>query len=109
MKSYQELANLFHILAHPVRLQILDELRTRAACVCHLQILTNRPQTYVSQQLRKLRDAGMVIDEKEGQNVFYHLKNDTVNQILTGINGQADHFRNLSDCQCPICVSVENS
>lgn len=32
--TYQEKANLFQALAHPVRLQILEELHRGEACVC---------------------------------------------------------------------------
>ena len=74
MKDYKRKAEIFQILSHPVRLQLLDELRKREACICHLQAVTGRPQAYVSQQLQLLRAADLVVDEKEGQNVFYYLK-----------------------------------
>lgn len=101
--SYQTKADLFHILSHPVRLQILDELRQREACVCHLQAVTGRPQAYVSQQLRILREGELVVDEKEGQNVFYHLKNDDVRQLLRETFGQASEPSHPQGCQCPFC------
>jgi hypothetical protein len=41
---YQESADLFSVLAHPVRLHILDELWRGRACVCHLQAVLERPQ-----------------------------------------------------------------
>ncbi|MEZ4612300.1 MAG: ArsR family transcriptional regulator [Caldilineaceae bacterium] len=37
------------------------------------EALLEKPQPYVSQQLRLLRDAGLIMDEKQGQNVFYRL------------------------------------
>jgi DNA-binding transcriptional ArsR family regulator len=37
MKHYQTQAALLKALAHPVRLAILDVLRRREACVCHLE------------------------------------------------------------------------
>ncbi len=103
IKTYQNQANLFQLLSHPVRLQILDELRKREACVCHLQAVTGRPQTYISQQLRVLREADLVRDEKDGQNVYYHLKNDVVRALLgeaLGVSGEQSHPKN---CNCPIC------
>lgn len=101
--NYDKKANLFQTLSHPVRLQILDELRRREACVCHLQAVTGRPQAYISQQLRVLRDADLVIDEKEGQNVFYHLRNEEVRRILREILGEAGPPSHPKKCQCPFC------
>ena len=104
--TYETKADLFQILSHPVRLQILDELRRREACVCHLQAVTGRPQAYVSQQLRILRDAGAVVDEKDGQNVFYHLRSDEVRFLLQETFGEAGEPAHPSGCQCPLCVQA---
>ena len=62
--NYKEAADIFHILSHEVRLQILDELRRGEACVCHLQSVLQRRQAYVSQQLRTLRGAEVVESER---------------------------------------------
>ena len=91
------------MLSHPIRLQILDELRRREACVCHLQAVTGRPQAYISQQLRILRDADLVVDEKDGQNVFYHLKNDLTRQLLSEALGAPGAPSHPADCNCPFC------
>jgi len=104
LDTYQKQAGLFHILSHAVRLQILNELRKRSACVCHLQAVTHRPQAYVSQQLRILRDADLVIDEKEGQNVFYRLQDEAVRRILQETMGEAESASVLTHCTCPHCI-----
>jgi DNA-binding transcriptional ArsR family regulator len=101
--DYETKANIFQMLSHPVRLQILDELRRREACVCHLQAVTDRPQAYVSQQLRILREAGLVTDEKDGQNVYYHLQDDIVRQLLKEILGEPSAPVPLANCNCPFC------
>lgn len=101
--DYQDKADLFQILSHPVRLQILDELRKRKTCVCHLQLVTKRPQAYVSQQLRILKDAELVEDEKDGQNVFYHLRDGTVRALLLETLGSPEAPQHLPDCTCPLC------
>ena len=74
--SYDELSARLRLLAHPERLRILDAVRRDSECVCHLEALLGKPQPYVSQQLRLLRDAGIIADEKQGQNVFYRLNDD---------------------------------
>ena len=107
MKDYESKANLFQILSHPVRLQIIDELRKREACVCHLQAVTGRPQAYISQQLRILREADMVMDEKDGQNVYYRLTSVIARQLLTETMGQAGTPSHPEGCTCPFCTSTE--
>lgn len=103
MSDYEAKSDVFQMLSHPVRLQILDELRRREACVCHLQAVTGRPQAYVSQQLRFLREAGLVRDEKVGQNVFYHLQDEDVRQVLQVVLGPMKAASQPGDCSCPFC------
>jgi DNA-binding transcriptional ArsR family regulator len=105
IKDYQSQAEIFHILSHPVRLQILDELRKQSCCVCHLQVVTRRPQAYVSQQLRVLRDSGFVYDDKDGQNVYYRLCHPTVNVLLDETLGPVVPEQILPECTCPKCLS----
>ncbi|HUW12317.1 MAG TPA: metalloregulator ArsR/SmtB family transcription factor, partial [Anaerolineae bacterium] len=72
-KPHMAAATLFQILSHEARLHLLDELRKDEACVCHLQTVLGRPQAYVSQQLRVLRDEGLVKDRRNGTLVYYRL------------------------------------
>lgn len=109
MTDYEAKSDFFQMLSHPVRLQILDELRMREACVCHLQAVTKRPQAYVSQQLRFLREAGLVNDVKDGQNVFYHLVDDSVRVILRDILGQSGPPSKPPGCTCPFCAGERAS
>ena len=68
--NYKQLANRMKLLSYPERLRILDVLRQDTECVCHLEALLDKPQPYVSQQLRVLREAGIIQDEKHGHNVL---------------------------------------
>jgi ArsR family transcriptional regulator len=109
--NYETVSSRLKLLAHPERLRILDVLRRNAECVCHLEALLDKPQPYVSQQLRFLRQAGLIVDEKEGQNVFYRLVDPEVfgwlTQILGPIEGEhpemAQH-KKLIACACPKCT-----
>jgi DNA-binding transcriptional ArsR family regulator len=100
---YTDSAALFRSLSHPGRLQILDELRRAEACVCHLQTVLRRPQSYVSQQLRVLREAGIVTDDRDGLNVYYRLSNPQVERLLEEVLGPADGPTRLPGCPCPCC------
>lgn len=106
---YEEQAGRFKLLGHPVRLQILDLLRRNPECVCHLEATLNKPQPYISQQLRFLREAGIIADNKDGLNVFYHLVDPTVAALLNAALGVAlperlDSRPGTPGCICPKCA-----
>src|SRR4051812_45188248 len=88
--GYERLANRLKLLAHPERLRILDAIRRDAECVCHLEALLRKPQPYVSQQLRLLREAGLIEDSKQGQNVYYLLADNEVRAWLDAVLGSAE-------------------
>jgi len=112
MDLYHERANLLKVLAHPFRLRILDVLRHDAECVCHLSAALKKPQPYVSQQLAILRKAGVIVDHKEGNNVFYGLVNGPIAHQVSAIlgatfaedptNARAVRQR-VAGCFCPKC------
>lgn len=113
--NYRRLAAMLKLLAHPERLRILDALRRDSECVRHLELLLTKPQPYVSQQLRLLREFGVIVDEKEGNNVFYRLIDPEVAAWLDTILGPVDpvhhdrphptRHRRLAGCLCPKCAS----
>ena len=102
-KPYRQATRLFHLLSHPARLRILDELRRHEACVCHLQTVLGRPQAYVSQQLRVLREAGVVADRKDGLLVYYSVADPQVEHLLEEMLGPAGEPTCVSGCPCPNC------
>ena len=104
--SYREIAGLFHLLSHPARLRILDEVRREEACVCHLQAVLKRPQAYVSQQLRLLREAGLVVDHKDGLNVYYRLADPQAGRLLEAVLGPAGRPTRPLGCPCPHCLGA---
>ncbi len=107
VNAYTEAAAVFQLLAHPSRLHILDELRRGPACVCHLQAVLERPQAYISQQLRVLREADVVVDEKDGLNVYYRIVDARVLRLLEQTLGPAQPARRVAGCPCPHCVEQE--
>jgi len=113
--GYKKEGELFRALSHPVRLRILDVLAHREACVCHLTTVLHRPQPYVSQQLATLREAGLVVDRREGTLIYYRLANDRLAEwldqgktLVNGIEGKALVFPPVpegpvANCPCPYC------
>ena len=109
--DYEMLSTHLKLLAHSERLRMLDALRREPECVCHLEALLGKPQPYVSQQLRIIREAGIIQDEKQGQNVFYRLVDAEVVAWLDSILGPVvgDHpemtlHKKVIACPCPKCA-----
>ncbi len=102
--NYEEIANRIKLLAHPERLRILDLLRQEPQCVCHLEAWLGKPQPYISQQLRLLREAGIIRDEKDGLNVFYRLVDAEIIAWLELILGvPMERITPIIICPCPKC------
>ena len=109
-ETVQAEADRFKLLGHVVRLQILDILRRNPECVCHLEAVLGKPQPYISQQLRVLREAGVISDSKDGLNVYYHLIDTEVAALLTlalgpVLPGEHGQRQPLPTCPCPKCAA----
>ncbi|MBK8595187.1 MAG: metalloregulator ArsR/SmtB family transcription factor [Holophagales bacterium] len=67
------LADLFHALSDPTRLRIVAALRQGEQCVCNLTGLLDAQQSRLSFHLKTLKDAGLVLDRREGRWIHYSL------------------------------------
>lgn len=63
----------FHALSEPLRLQILDLLRTKELCVCDLCEATDTSQSKLSFHLRVLKEAELVRSRQAGRWIYYSL------------------------------------
>lgn len=75
-----ELAHICKILSVDTRVRILQLLKDRALCVGALSARMDITQGAVSQHLRILRDAGLVVAEKRGYFVHYKVNKKTLNK-----------------------------
>lgn len=64
---------LFHALSDETRLAIIDMLHDGERCVCELQDELGAAQSRLSFHLKVLKDAGFLLDRKEGRWVYYSL------------------------------------
>ena len=84
--AFETEARLFALLAHPIRLQIVDLLRHGEVCVCDMQAALNQRQAYVSQHLMALREAGLVTCSKDGLRVYYQLSEPRILRVLEQVH-----------------------
>lgn len=75
-------AELFKALAHPARITILEHLRGGERTVSELQALLQVESSTVSQQLAILRGRNIVEGRKQGTNVYYHVIDPSVFELL---------------------------
>jgi len=74
--------DLLRALAAPVRMAIVLQLRESACCVHELVNALELPQPLVSQHLRILKAAGVVVGERTGREVHYRLVDDHLTEIV---------------------------
>ena len=67
-------ARIVKAMAHPTRLFIMETLAKKETCVCHLTEKIGADISTVSKHLTVLKNAGIVLDEKRGSQVFYSLR-----------------------------------
>ena len=67
-------ARVLKALAHPTRLFVVDELSRGERCVADLQEMIGADMSTVSKHLAVLREAGILTDDKRGNQVFYALR-----------------------------------
>jgi DNA-binding transcriptional ArsR family regulator len=82
-----ELARILKVLSVGTRVRIVQVLRGRVLCVGALASQLDVTQGAVSQHLRVMRDAGLVIDEKRGYYVHYRLNEQTLAKWRGQIEG----------------------
>lgn len=70
----EELSRFFGVLAHPLRVSIIEELRNGEMTVTELKDNLDVPQASVSQHLGILRANRIVVERRAGRHVYYHLK-----------------------------------
>ncbi|HZK32970.1 MAG TPA: metalloregulator ArsR/SmtB family transcription factor [Tissierellaceae bacterium] len=83
----EKLTNYFKLLSDETRLRIMVLLFHNEFCVCQLTGITGISQPNVSKHLARLRDMGLVKDERKEQYTFYSLniKDELFESILEDI------------------------
>jgi ArsR family transcriptional regulator, arsenate/arsenite/antimonite-responsive transcriptional repressor len=71
--KYDQMAVIMKAMAHPTRLFILDQLKEKEHCVCELQELIGADMSTVSKHLSVLKNAGIIDNRKQNNQVFYSL------------------------------------
>lgn len=91
-------ANVLKLLGDKTRLTIVGILKQRECCVCEFLEVFEMSQPSISQHLRKLKDAGMVKEERRGQWIYYSMNQQSeiyglIKDILEHVPDQTDKIK----------------
>jgi len=80
--DYNETAEMLKVLAHPVRLCIINGLLGKGTCnVSHMQDCLGIPQSTLSQHLQKLRTAKLIEGKRNGLEINYSICDERVREL----------------------------
>jgi ArsR family transcriptional regulator len=73
-------SQVFHALSDETRLEIVAMLAGGERCVCDLMSALGAAQSRLSFHLRVLKDAGVVVDRRDGRWVYYALNKESLDE-----------------------------
>ena len=109
---YQRNAEIYKLLANPIRLEILNIIKTREATVDELSDIVGIRRANTSQHLSILRHLKVVKVRRNGKNIYYRIANPLIVEpcrILKEIWGDASLqtlFKSLFIISPPISMTL---
>lgn len=88
---------IFHALADPVRLRIVETMKSEERAVGEIVDRLDIHQSGVSRHLRVLAEAGLVRVRPDGQKRLYSLRKEAFDQLETWMDGYRQHWETRLD------------
>ena len=82
----ESLAHRLKAISDPTRLALVDALRRRPGTVTELASASGLAQPTVSNHIKVLREAGLVVDERDGTRRTLTVRIDAVEELLSSLN-----------------------
>ncbi|MEM9201265.1 MAG: metalloregulator ArsR/SmtB family transcription factor [Actinomycetota bacterium] len=95
--AFADGATLLKAMAHPLRLAMLASLLDGPRCVHELVEATGATQPLVSQHLRILRGADLLVRQQRGREAIYALADSHIHHIVVDAIDHARHEGNQHD------------
>jgi len=97
-----KIANVLKLIGNEKRLTMLKILDDHDCCVCEFVEIFQASQPSISQHIRKLKDIGLVEEERRGQWTFYSMNKDNsfyplILQILSLLPQQDEKLKELEE------------
>jgi ArsR family transcriptional regulator, arsenate/arsenite/antimonite-responsive transcriptional repressor len=92
---------LLKALAHPARIAILELLLKEESCICgHIVDKLPLSQPTISQHLREMKEAGLILGSVEGNSICYCLNPDTLDKLRDYFSGVSEKLKKKSIACC---------
>ena len=83
---------IFKALSDPSRLRILKALQSKILCVCEIRELLGLSSSTVSKHLSILKEAGFILEERNGKWVNYMINSKPSDPRITSIISSLDYW-----------------
>ena len=83
---------IFKALGHPIRYKIVKFLYDGPMCVCKLNEDIEFSQANLSQHLKILKEAGILVSEKIGMNIHYKISSEEIKNIIDSVDELVVNF-----------------
>lgn len=98
----EKAAMILKLLGDKTRLTMVKILEIHDCCVCEFVEIFKASQPSISQHLRKLKDIGLVKEERKGQWIFYSINKTNeyypfVQQIIDQLPSQDQRLKELEE------------
>lgn len=103
MENIEAMVVQLKAVSDPNRLKLLAYLKKGEVCVCDFVELLDISQPAVSQQLKKLKDAGIILERRKGTWKHYRL-NEGQQPYIQAVIDQLDEMPTISCTDCSISV-----
>ncbi|MFT9848371.1 ArsR/SmtB family transcription factor [Aneurinibacillus sp. REN35] len=107
--TVEAMSSLLKVVGDKTRLTILGYLKEKELCVCDLVDLLEMSQPGISQHLKKLRVAGIILERRKGTWAYFRLNPELkpyLAQIIAAIPSQASYLESYEASQQNICCDV---
>ncbi|SCM95905.1 Uncharacterized protein BWINRASL_03142 [Bacillus mycoides] len=85
-EMYVEITEVLKVLAHPVRLSLVEIMRTKGPTnVTTMYEKLQMPQSTISQHLSKLRAAKIITGTRKGLEIYYEVTDNRTKAILLSL------------------------
>ena len=93
-------ARWFHALSDETRIQILERLAAGEQCVCDLTDFFQTGQSRLSFHLKTLKDAGILLDRREGRWVYYSINAEALEEMMEVMKSLASRSAKTNQSKC---------
>ena len=95
--KYIEMSKKLKVLSDPKRLEIIDMLSCDELCACEILEQFDITQPTLSNDMKRLEEANLVISRREGKNTYYIANKKILNEVQSDLK---EIFDNGEDCIC---------